>query len=61
MKNSAFMKQTLNYLRNQIVSLINGDSFTFFLFLSLPCCYQCRFKIYIGQQTITKTEETVPL
>ena len=32
-----------------------------FLFLSLPCGYQCRFKRYIAKQTNSKTEETVPL
>ena len=42
------------------VSLINGDSLTFSLFLSLPCCCQCRFKRYIPKQTNSKTEETVP-
>ena len=33
------------------VSLINGDSLTFSLFLFVPCCCQCRFKRYIAKQT----------
>ena len=36
------------------VSLINGDSLTFYLFLSLPCCCHCRFKRYIAKQTNSK-------
>ena len=43
------------------VSLINRDSRTFSLFLSLPCCCQCRFKRYRAKQTNSKTEETIPL
>ena len=34
---------------------------TLSLFLSLPCCCQCRFKRYIAKQTNAKTEETIPL
>ena len=45
------------------VWLINKDSLTFFLSLSLslPCCYQWRFKRYKAKETNSKTEETVPL
>ena len=36
-------------------------SLTFSLYLSLPCCCQCKFKRYIAKQTNSKTEETIPL
>ena len=50
-----------NSIHKLSVSLINGDSLTFYLFLCLPCCCQCRFQRYIAKQTNSKTEETVPL
>ena len=43
------------------MSLINGDSLTFSLFLSLPCCCQCRFKRYTSNPKTSKIEETIPL
>ena len=47
------MQQTWNYLKNQIIS--------FSLFLSLPCCCQCRFKRYIAKQMNSKTLDIIPL
>ena len=48
-------------INNDCWILYNLKKGRLFHFLSLPCCCQCRFKIYIAKQTNSNTEETAPL